>query len=228
VKIVGQPIVSHARCFAHEPAPHSPWPALPLTLTDDAAHALATLVPLLGCGEEAAALAFDALAQTASDDVEHYALRAIAAEEQAHDALLTRLALALPTVDATAIRRRTRRFHIELGQGSRTRHLARIAAVDAAVCTILSRLIRVGTPVSADPVVTALLARIRRDEARHVTISRRFAVGAGAGLRDTGAAARAALADVLTIGGDAFERLAVDPARLFADVRRLPDGLFAA
>jgi hypothetical protein len=228
VKIVGRTIISSSRCFASSSALPASSPTLHVTLAGDAAYALATLVPLLGCGEEAAALAFDALALTATDDVEHYALQAIAAEERTHDALLTQLARALPTVDAAAIRRRARRFHIELGQGNRTRHLARIAAVDTAVCTILSRLLRTGTPVSADPVVAALLSRIHRDESRHVAISRRLAVAADKTLRDTGAAARSALADVLALGGDAFECLDVDPTRLFADVRRLPDGLFPA
>lgn len=216
------------RCFG----PSASQPAYPVrlhvTLDEDAARALAQLVPLLGCGEEAAALAFDALAHDAHDDVEHYALQAIAAEERTHDALLTRLAMALPAIDSVAIRRSARRFHIALGHGDRTHHLARIAAVDAGVCTIMSRLLRAGTPVSHDPVVSGLLARIHRDEARHVAISRRLAAGAGVTLRDTAAAARGALATVLTIGGDAFECLGVDPARLFADVRRLPDGLFAA
>jgi hypothetical protein len=197
-------------------------------LDDDAAQALATLVPLLGCGEEAAALAFDGLAQSAHDEAEHYALQAIAAEERMHDALLTRLAASLPPVDSAAIRRRARRFHIWLGRGDRTHHLARIAAVDAAVCAVLSRLLRPGALLSHDPVVTALLGRIHRDEARHVAISRQFTLGRPAHVRDTAAAARIALADVLTVGEAAFERLGVDPARLISDIRRLPNGLFGA
>lgn len=210
------------------PAPSVPSAGLHVSLDDRAATALATLVPLLGCGEEAAALAFDALAQTFRQEVDCYALRAIAAEERTHDGMLTQLALALPEVDAGAIRRSSRRFHISLGNGDRTHHLARIAAVDAAVCTILSRLLRAGTPVSTDPAIAGLLGRIHRDEARHVAISRHLASGASTRLRDTAAAARLALANVLEAGGDAFECLAVDPARLFSDVRRLPNGLFAS
>jgi hypothetical protein len=216
------------RCFAGHTVPHAAAVPLDVTLPHDAAHALATLVPLLGCGEEAAALAFDGLARTSRGDVEHYALQAIAREERTHDVLLTQLAASLPPVDAVTIRRRARRFHIALGHGDRTCHLARIAAVDAGVCAILSRLLRAGTPVSRDAQVSALLGRIHRDEARHVAISRTFATAGKSHVRDTAAAARIALADVLTFGADAFETLGVDPARLFADIRRMPNGLFAA
>jgi hypothetical protein len=215
------------RCFARRGQPAEAAVPLDIALDDDAARALATLVPLLGCGEEAAALAFDGLSQTSRDDAEHYALQAIAHEERAHDALLTRLAASLPAIDAVAIRRRARRFHVALGRGDRTHHLARIAAVDAGVCVILSRLLRAGTPVSRDAQVAALLGRIHRDEARHVSMSRQFAAAGNRNVRQTAAAARVALADVLTIGADAFETLAVDPSRLLADIRRMPNGLFA-
>jgi hypothetical protein len=216
------------RCFPGNDTPSLAFTPVSVQLADDAAQALAILVPLLGCGEEAAALAFDGLAQTSRDEIEHYALQAIAAEERLHDVLLTQLAASLPPVDSVAIRRRARRFHIALGCADRTHHLARIAAVDAAVCTVLSRLLRPRAPLSYDHGVVALLSRIHRDEARHVAISRRFASSPKTRVRETAAAARIALADVLTIGECSFERLGVDPGQLIADVRRMPDGLFAA
>jgi hypothetical protein len=203
-------------------------PCLSITLKPSEALALATLVPLLGCGEEAAALAFDGLAEGADTSVERYALQGIAAEERVHDVLLVQLAASLPAIDATAIRRKARRFHITLARGGGGQHLARIAAIDAAVCTILSRLLRAGTPISRDTAIRTMLARIRRDEARHVAISRQIARRSSDNIRDTGADARSALADILTIGADAFERLAVDPDQLFTDIRRLPKGLFAS
>ena len=100
---------------------------------------------------------------------------------------------------------------------------------DAAVCTILSRLLAAGRPLACEPVVRDVLARIHRDEARHVRLSRALASrGSLAGLRDLGYAARSALADVLRLGAAAFDTLGVDPDRLDRDLRRLPDGLFAA
>ncbi len=191
------------------------------------ALALAQLVPLLGCGEEAAALAFDRLATREADPEAHAALRAIAEEERVHEHLLLALSAALPSVDAAAAQRAARRFHIDLGRGSDVAHLARIAAIDAGVCTILSRLLRAGRPLGNEPNIAALLTRIRRDESRHVMLSRRLAIGRARErtLEDMAAAAREAMANVMMLASDAFEVLAVDPARLLADLRRLPKGL---
>ncbi len=218
-----------SRCFGGTP---QRVPALaPFTLSDGDASALGALLPLLGCGEEAAALAFDAFAGASSSAVDAAALAAIAAEERGHDGLIAALIAALPAdPHAAATRRKARRFHIELGRGAASERLARIAATDAAVCTILSRLLAPGRPLARDQVVHGALSRIHRDEARHVRLSRRLA-GAHGGvpaLRDIGAAARGALADVLRLGGAAFEQLGVDSGRLDRDLRRLPDGLFTA
>lgn len=215
-------------CFAGKFGAPNALPCLSIALEAREALALATLVPLLGCGEEAAALAFDGLAESADTSVERYALQGIATEERVHDVLLAQLAASLPAIDATAIRQKARRFHITLARGGGAQHLARIAAIDAAVCTILSRLLRAGTPISRDTAIRTMLARIRRDEARHVAISRQIARRSSDNIRDTGADARSALADILTVGADAFERLAVDPDQLFTDIRRLPKGLFAS
>jgi hypothetical protein len=202
-----------------------------VTLCERTAEAVAALIPLLGCGEEAASLAFDGLAAAASDGLGSYALRAIAAEEREHDALLKRLARALPDASGGAETvRQARRFHISLGRGGPALHLVRIAAIDAATCTILSRLLRAGGPVSRDADTCQTLTRIRRDEARHVSVSRKLAKAASVtpAMRDVASAARESLADILLLGADAFEALAVDADALVRDVRRLPNGLLAA
>ena len=203
---------------------------MPVRLDDAAAVALAALVPLLGCGEEAAALAFGAMAEREGDPATQAALDAICQEERVHEALLHGLSAALPPVNARRLVRAARRFHIDLGRGSGVVHLARIAAIDAGVCTILSRIVRPGRPIAADQNIAGLLKRIRRDEARHVMLSRTIAMSRAEGraLNDVAAGARQALADVLTLAGDAFEVLGVDPARLFADLRTLPNGLLLA
>ena len=209
--------------------------AVPLTsimprLDCEAAAALGQLVPLLGCGEEAAALAFDGLAERDSDASTSAALRCIADEERVHGCLLQDLASALPQANEPALRTAARRFHIDLGRGSGAHHLARIAAIDAGVCMVLSRLLGPAGPIAGDPFVAPLLSRIRRDEARHVTLSRRIVIERTQphDLDDVAAAARDALANVLTLASDAFEALCVDPSRLYADLRKLPDGLLRA
>lgn len=196
-------------------------------LADRHASALAMLVPLLGCGEEAAAIAFDGLAASDGDPAAAAALKAIAEEERIHDRLLHGLAERLPPTTATALRREARRFHIDLGRGSTLTHLARIAAIDAGVCTILSRLLRPGSPVAGDQAVAGMLARIRLDETRHVRLSRSLVLmrADGRQFEDVAHAAREALANVIMLAADAFEDLAVDPARLRADLGSLPQGL---
>lgn len=201
-----------------------------IVLRDPHASALALLIPLLGCGEEAAALAFDGLAGRERDAAAAQALAVIGAEEREHDVLLKTLIVALPRVDeAVELQRAARRFHIRLAIGRPAAHLGRIAAIDAAVCTVLARLLRPGNPVTGDPVIAAILARIHRDEARHVRVSRRLAAArlGRTELNELAAGARAALADVLMLAGAAFETLGVGPDALSRDIVRVPDGLFA-
>lgn len=195
------------------------------------AAALSKLIPVLGCGEEAAALAFDGLARASeADRVATAALRQIAAEERIHDGLMHRLAICLPAAHDEQAIRAARRLHVRLSAGGFAAHLARIAALDAAVCTILSRLLRPERPLARCMQVSRMLGRIRRDEARHVALSRSLALSQGSdtGMRDLGAEARGALASVLALEADAFETLQVDPAQLDRDIRRLPDRLLTA
>ncbi len=205
--------------------------ALTITLDETPARAFATLIPLLGCGEEAAALAFDGLADSQANDFATEALHRIALEERVHDHLMRQLAFSLPEVPQfDTMMRAARRFHIELGRGDPSLHLARIAALDSAVCLILSRLIRDGTPIHGDPASYAIVRRIRDDEARHVQVSRTVARATGkrSVMNDAAAAARDALASILMFASDSFDTLKVDPAALERDVRNLPNGLFAA
>ncbi len=205
--------------------------AAPTSLHWTDAEALARLIPLLGCGEEAAVLAFDGLAQANDTDEDtQAALLDIAAEERVHEGVMHEMAATLPICDTEQTLRAARRLHVEIGLGGGTAHLAKIAALDAAVCTVLSRLLRAGSPLERDPFIFQRLSGIRHDEARHVAVSRRLVLAKGAtpGLRETGAEARAALARVLMLEANAFETLGVDPDALERDVRRLPDGLLMA
>jgi len=198
-------------------------------LSSRAGEALAGLLPLLGCGEEAAALAFDRLAAGQGDDpAARRALRKIGVEEATHAALLSAVAGALPPPPLIAGRlEAARRFHRGLAQGDVTDHLARIAATDAAVCTILARLARPGTPLAGDAVLAAVLRRIQTDEAGHVVVSRDLALQRREhGLADVAAPARRALASLLSLVADELEALAFDPSWLETLIARLPAGLF--
>lgn len=200
-------------------------------LGEEHALALARLIPVLGCGEEAAALAFDGLASSSAvSPVAAATLQIIAAEERVHENLMRGLAAALPQTDAENTLRAARRLHVSLGAGGTVMHLARIAALDAAVCTILNRLLRLNHPLSDDRHIHGTLSRIRRDEVRHVAVSRALVLESGSSqsLRAVGSEARLALARMLMLEGDAFETLGVDPAALERDIARLPDKLLSA
>jgi hypothetical protein len=200
-----------------------------VSLDNKAVQALANLLPLLGCGEEAATVAFYRLAnQDAFAQSTQTALRFIGDEEHVHDALLSDLASALPTAENDIeIRRTARRFHMSLAKGGPVLHLARIAAIDGAVCMMLSRLIAPHARLSDDAAVANLFRRIRNDEARHVAVARGIALSTPdrASLREAGANARSALAMLIAPGADAFDQLGVDPDRLMRDVAQLPNGL---
>lgn len=204
-------------------------PGYSVSLDAKSAEALADLVPLLCCGEEAAVLGFDRLGRTASLGADlRKTVRQIAEDERRHDAILRSLCSALPaSTQDRAVQHRARRFHLSLPRGGPVLHLAKIAGLDAAVCTILSRLLRPGAAISRDDVVCAAMSHIRQDETRHVMVSRSIALAVAdrQAVRNAAAEARAALAELLVCGADSFEALGVDSDCLVRDIKRLPDGL---
>jgi hypothetical protein len=201
------------------------------TLSARHQEGLAALLPILGCGEEAATLAFGGLAEAVEDDpAGRAALASIAKDEDRHDRLILSLRAGLPPPpDQREILRRARRFHIDLGRGGTAFRLARIAALDSAVCTVLGRLLHRNAALACAPMVHGALSAIWRDEAHHVAVSRRLALARADGtiLRPLASQAREALADILLLDGSALDSLDVDPMRLARDVRRLPVGLLA-
>ncbi len=198
-------------------------------LDEPSATALSELLPLMGCGEEAAVLGFEHLAtRSGLDTASRIALHAIAADERVHDALLGGLRAALPRPGPhPAMRRAARRFHFALATGGAAMQLARITGVDSAVCTIVSRLLRKPGPLVCDRGVRSVLGKIRQDETQHVAVARKIAMALleGSIARDAAAEARDGLADLLDFGTRAFEELGIDPDRLLRDVRALPNGL---
>ena len=200
-----------------------------LRLDDNAAEALGQLLPLLGCGEEAAALAFDGLSGKIPAHADLFA--SIASDERVHDALLQGVLTALPaSTFPSSLTGRIRRMHLSLGAGGDNVHCVRIAALDSAVCTILTQLLCIDGPIFREPRLATLFARIRDDEARHVAVTRRIALASPISpvMRDAAAATRLALADILTGAGAAFDALNIDPDRLLGKIARLPTGLLRA
>jgi hypothetical protein len=201
-------------------------------LGPEAAGALAGLLPLLACGEEAATLSFGALGDNCGfDAATRHALRLIGQEEGRHEALIAGMRAALPAAALDpATLRRARMLHVRIGRGDAVTRLVRIAALDSAVCTLLSWLLRPGRPLRRSDVFAAGLARIRGDEARHASLSRELAMRKATGPRgamlDEAAMVRDGLADLLGEAGCHFEVLGVDTAALGRTLRQVPTGLF--
>lgn len=213
--------------------PASALPQLTLGGLEDAhADALASLLPLLGCGEEAAVLSFDRLSEERGfSAAARYALTAIASEERLHDRLIAAMRAALPVRNLPLpLEQKARRMHLSIGRGEPVIVLARIAALDAAVCTLLSRLAAPPAPLSRSIGFGEALARIRSDEARHVHATRSLVLAHGAVprtvLEDEALAVRAGLAALLESADATFEALGVDFDALMQAIRRVPPGLF--
>jgi hypothetical protein len=133
---------------------------------------VATLLALLRVGEQSAICAFNRIAGRMSAGELQLAaprLTALICDEQRHDHVLAAHCATLPHVvvgDAM-----TRRFFRGLESRESTVHLARVAALDACVCQVLTRVLAPTQRKLGDSLVV-LLSRIRCDEARHVRTAR--------------------------------------------------------
>jgi hypothetical protein len=197
-----------------------------LRLSPAHAEALAELLPVLLCGEESAALAFDQIARSGDPQREmRAALARIALDELEHQTLLQRIRAALPpSHDDPGLSAGMRRFFMRLASRDPATHCARIAAVDAGVCLLL-RALRSGCgPVATEPTLSSVVARIHRDEARHVAVTSRHAAQlAGVrSVRDDVVEVRHRLTRLLERRATSLESLGVDPDRLFRSLQAIP------
>lgn len=203
-------------------------PVIPLGLMDHQVEALASLLPLLQCGEESASLAFGHLSRQVGD-AERNALLRIADDECRHEILLAEISLGLPRLVVTPARKIIRHFYLRQQHDVLGAHFARIAALDSATCTILAALTSRHSALRNCEALHQRLTYIHRDETRHVVLSRdhaisRVGVAAAFHLAKT---CRDDLAEMLETGTAAIEQLGIDPSALLRRVRQVPAGLFA-
>jgi hypothetical protein len=218
-----------AICFRQ----NDPLPAIlplgPIWLADAQAESLAELLQIFACGEESASLAFAQLGSSPLEEAARRGLACIAEEEQTHEQLLRGLRNALPTPARDREQQHgLLRFFSGLLRDDIGLHLAAIASLDSAVCVILSALLEQQGIIARETSIAPIFCRIRRDEAKHVHLSRR--ITADLVRRDAAMAValdtRRDLVDILSRRADDFERLRVGSERLFARLSRLPVGLF--
>lgn len=197
------------------------WPSSQAAEANDALHqAISDLLPVLICGEASAEQTFAHAVRTLATRLPApmaEALRSVEADERRHGQILGELCSTLPPPRSQQPARAAAHFVRQLQEPDPALHLANIAALDAALCRVLSAACLPGRPLTHYPDYLAIFDRIRRDEARHVRISRRTALYLGVG-SDVLARARievgAAFAALLLPQAEAFAVLGIDEAEL--------------
>ena len=191
-------------------------------LSDTQVSALGELLPTLLCGEESAFHVFWREGHRVSGlqiSRSKALANQIALEELDHEYLLQRLRSCCPVPnDVATTLLRARRFFLRMASRDPAVHFARVAALDSAVCIVLSTLVK---PLSRATALIEIFNRIRSDEARHVRFSRRHSYELGADtslLADTAAHIRDELVALLYPLGSSFEALGVDADHLFRRV----------
>ena len=188
-------------------------------LSNNQVTALGRLLPTLLCGEESAFQVFSREGRRISNvQASHSRFLAyrIAADELEHERLIQELRSYCPVPDdigGTLLR--TRRFFLRLASRDPVLHFARVAALDSAVCIVLSALIK---PIVRGSALVETFDRIRSDEARHVRFSRQHAYELGTErslLANTAVQVRSELVALLNPLGRSFEDLGVDADNLF-------------
>ncbi len=138
-------------------------------------RAVANLLPLLICGEESATFVFDDLAKTLESRLSPTlinALRSVTKDEVRHATYLEILRNGLPAPRDRLATQRAAIFLRVLKVTEPERQLARLAALDSAVCMILSALLHPAAPLNRAEDIARPLRRIQLDEAQHVRTTR--------------------------------------------------------
>jgi hypothetical protein len=184
--------------------------------------ALGQLLPSFLCGEESAFQVFwregHASSHVQMNQSEALANQ-IALEELEHERLLQALRGCCPVpsnLASTLVR--TRQFFVRMASRDPALHFAKVAALDSAVCIVLSTLVK---PLSRATALIEIFNRIRSDEARHVRFSRRHSCELGADaslLANTAGRIRSELVALLYPLGNSFEALGLDADHLFRRV----------
>jgi hypothetical protein len=186
-------------------------------------EALGRLLPALLCGEESSFHVFSREAGRPTEAALYRSLalaRRIALEELEHERLLRELRNCCPVPnDLATICLSARRFFLRMACRDHALHFARVAALDSAVCVILSAVTK---PLGQARVIVETFNRIRGDEARHVRFSREHSCELGANkslLADTAACVHSELVALLYPLASSFEDLGLDADRLFRRIK---------
>ena len=193
-------------------------------MSDAEMEACARLTTVLLCGEQSAIQIFSAEVRRGRAPAEALnGLRAIEYDEQLHEQALRAFREYLPRPDdAHALKRRAQRFFAGLGRSrDMARHFGQISHLDSAVCKIMWH-VENSSIESLSP-LRRMATQIKNDEARHVSVSRRYAASLGLTANnkdDDSIIITEGLIDMLDTLTDSFETVGVDSDRLFAHIRK--------
>ncbi|WP_163132039.1 hypothetical protein [Agarivorans sp. Alg241-V36] len=204
------PIASWAKQYAGSP----------IEFSSQHTEALSLLMPLLLCGEQSAQLVFQ---QQALQLAQHQpadsvlALNEVEADEAWHDEALQLVFSQLPELSGQhQVRRAAQRFYSGLGRSlSLQQQFVRIASLDACV-TQLMQLIERGSIGSRHP-FSLLCGLIKKDEAKHVYVSKHFAQHLGASVHEMAEERLWVLSALMTLlkqQASQFELIGVDLDKL--------------
>jgi len=193
-------------------------------MSDVQMEACARLVTVLLCGEQSALLIFSAeVKRGRAPEQALNALRSIEFDEQLHEQALSDFSQYLPVPDDLhAVKRRAQRFFAGLGRISdMARHFGQISYLDSAVCKIMFHIER--SSIDSLSPLRQIAGQIKKDEVRHVSVSRNYAASLGlkrSVMNEDGFATTEGLIHILEPVTASFETVGVDSDKLFAHIRR--------
>ncbi len=184
-------------------------------------EALARLIPILLCGEQSAIHVFGNEVERLRGSKWHTSinlLKNIETDEYAHEqALQTVSSFLMEPADLHRIKRDAQHFYLSLGNtAGMPDHFARISQLDACVCIIMNAI--TSCDLGKSHLIVKLFERIKKDEARHVSVCRKHFIKLGgdrSSFKENRHAVGTKLVSLLTTQADSFETLGIDPDMMF-------------
>ncbi|QQX79305.1 hypothetical protein JK628_17435 [Shewanella sp. KX20019] len=192
----------------------------PVQFSDIQTDAMSRLLPLLLCGEQSAQLVFNGEIQRLASEQQYSlvaCLQDVEADEHRHDIALQHVALAVSQLpEFTLVQRKAKRFYAHLGRvSSYSEHFVRISILDTCVTHIMQAFEH--CHLGDEHRFSQLCGLIKKDEAKHVYVSRKHALALGATLEQFSYQHEYVLRDLMKLlqtQGDAFESMGVCLDRL--------------
>ncbi|MCL1092617.1 hypothetical protein [Shewanella kaireitica] len=155
----------------------------PIRFSDQQTDTMARLLPLLLCGEQSAQLVFNSeIARLAGSEHKLIlsCLHGVEADEYRHDIALQQVASQLTELTSfSQVQRKAKRFYASLGRVENySEHFVRIAILDTCVTHIMQSFEQ--CHLGREHPFSQLCGLIKKDEAKHVYVSRKHAMALGA------------------------------------------------